>query len=172
MKVGVIMMALALALVIAAAVVSATLRSEPERVVAAEVAKKSPGQAPRYSSGKEGRATKKSSSQKESPPYPTGVEESLGYGSTSSGEPVRQRKEDAKNPQALLQQEEAEPPNSQSPMPQLESQQTPSEASSGPQPQPQQHQPHSEEQPLPAGEQRDWPKPTQGELKSAKGERH
>ena len=34
MKVGVIMMALALALVIAAAVVSVTLGSEPERVVA------------------------------------------------------------------------------------------------------------------------------------------
>ena len=47
MKVGVIMMALALALVIAAVVVSATLGSEPERVVAAEVATKSPGEAQR-----------------------------------------------------------------------------------------------------------------------------
>jgi hypothetical protein len=47
-KVGVIMMALALALVIGAVVVSATLRSEPERVVAAEVAAKSPGEAPRH----------------------------------------------------------------------------------------------------------------------------
>ena len=76
-KVGVIM--IALALVIAAAVVSATLRSHPERVVTAEVATKSPGEAPRYASGKEGSATKRSSSQKESPRYPSG-EESLGYG--------------------------------------------------------------------------------------------
>ena len=108
MKVGVIMMALALALLIAAVVVSATLRSEPERVVAAEVAAKSPGEAPRNSSGEEGSATKKSSSEKESPRYPSG-EESLGYGSSSSGGSVGQRKEEAKEPQAVLQQEEAKP---------------------------------------------------------------
>jgi hypothetical protein len=59
MKVGVIMMALALALLIAAMVVSVALRSEPERVVAAEVATKSPGQAPRYSSGHEGSAPRR-----------------------------------------------------------------------------------------------------------------
>ena len=53
---GLIMMALALA--IATALVSATLRSEPERLVAAEVATKSPGAAPRHSSGEEGSATK------------------------------------------------------------------------------------------------------------------
>jgi hypothetical protein len=58
---------MALALLIAAGVVRATLRSEPERVVAAEVAKKSPGEAPRDSSGEEGSATKKSSSQKDPP---------------------------------------------------------------------------------------------------------
>jgi hypothetical protein len=58
LKVGLIMMALALALVIGAVVVSATVRSEPERVVAAEVATKSPGEAHRYSSGDEGSATK------------------------------------------------------------------------------------------------------------------
>ena len=72
MRVGVIMMALALALVIAAAVVSVALRSEPERLVAAEVAAKSPGEAPRYSSGEEVSATKKSSSEKESSHYPSG----------------------------------------------------------------------------------------------------
>jgi len=48
-KVGVIMMVLAF--VIAAVVVSVGLRSEPERVVLTEVATKSPGEAPRYSSG-------------------------------------------------------------------------------------------------------------------------
>jgi sortase A len=171
LKVGLIMMVLALALMIGAVVVSATLRSEPERVVAAEVATKSPGEAPRNSSGEERNATKKSSSQKESPRYPSG-EESLGYGSSSSpGGTVRQRKEDAKQPQALLQQE-AEPPNSQSPIPQPASQQTPSEVPSEPQPQPQQHQPHQQEQPLPAAERRGWPEPSQRELRSAEGERH
>ena len=62
LKVGVIMIALALALVIAAVVVSATVGSEPRRVVPAEVATKSPGEAPSYASGKEGSVTKRSSS--------------------------------------------------------------------------------------------------------------
>jgi sortase A len=157
LKMGVIMMVLAL--VIAAVVVSVTLGSEPERMVAAEVATKSPGEAPRYSSGKEGSATKNSSSQKDSSRYP-------------SGGPVVQRKEDAKEPQAVLQQED-EAPNSQSPMPQPAGKQTPSEAPSGPEPQSQQHQPHSQEQPLlPGYEHRGWAEPTQGELKSANAERH
>ena len=103
MEVGVIMMALALALLIAAAVVSVSLRSEPERVVASEVATKSPGEAQGYSSGEEGRATKNSSSGKDSPPYPSGKqEEPLRYGSSPSGEPVEQRKEEVREPPALL----------------------------------------------------------------------
>jgi sortase A len=160
LKVGVIMMALAIALVIGALIVSATLRSEPERVVAAEVATKSPGEAPRYSSGQEGNATKKSSSQKESRRYPSG-EESLG-----------QHKEEAKEPQPVLQQD-AEPPNSQSAMPQPAGGQTTSEAPSEPQPQTQQHQTQQQEQPLlPGSERRGWPKPTQGELRNANAARH
>jgi sortase A len=172
LKVGLIMMALVLAFVVAAMVVSVTLRSEPERVVAAEVATNSPGEAPRNSSGEEGSSTKKSSSQKESPRY-LSRDEPLGYGSSSStGGPVGQNKEEAKEPQAVLQQED-EAPKSQSEMPQQGGQQTPSEAPSGPEPQLQQHQPHSQEQPLlPGSEHRGWQKPTQGELKSAKGERH
>jgi sortase A len=161
MKVGLIMMALALALVIGAVVVSATVRSEPERMVAAEIATKSPGEAPRYASGKEGSATKKSSSQKQSSRYPS--EELLGYGSSSSGGSVGQRKEDAKEPKPVLQQE-AQAPNSQSEMPQPASQQTPSEVPSEPQHQPQ-------EQPLPAAERRGWPEPSQGEIESANQER-
>ena len=180
LKVGVIMMALALALLIAAAVVSATLHNEPERLVAAEVATKSPGEAQRYSSGEEGSATKKSSSEMKSPPYPSGKVESMGYGSSSSGGPVEQRNvEDARESQATVQQE-VQPPNSQSPMPQLAGNQTPSEAPSAPsqapsepQPQPQQqHQTQPEEQPLPGSEKRDWPKPTQGELERANQGRH
>jgi hypothetical protein len=103
LKVGLIMMALALALLIAAMVVSATLGSHPERVVTAEVATKSPGEAPRYSSGEEVSATNKSSSQKESLRYPSGEEESLGYGLSSSGESVGQQEEQAKEPQTVLQ---------------------------------------------------------------------
>ncbi len=166
MKVGLIMMALALALVIGAVVVSATVRSEPERVVAAEVATKAPGEAPRYSSGKEGSETKKSSSEKESPRSSSGEEQSLGFGSSSSGGPMGQREEDAKEPQAVLQQED-ERSNSQSATPQPASQRTPSGASYGPQPQP-----HQQEQPLPGAEQRDWPTPTQGELRNANAARH
>src|SRR5215207_1266204 len=161
---------MALALLIAAVVVSVALGSEPERMVAAEVATKSPGEAPRYSSEEEGSADKKSSSQKESPRYSSG-EQSLRHGSSSStGRPVGHRKEEAKEPQAVLQQE-AEPPISQSPMPQPAGQQTPSEVPSEPQPQPQQHQPRQQEQPLPGSEERGWQKPTQGELKSANQER-
>ncbi len=200
------MTALALVLVIAIAVVSATLRSEPERVVAAEVARMSPGEAPPNSSDEEGSATKKYSSEKDSPLYPSGKQEkgSLRYGSSSSSfneESVEQRKEEAKEPQAVPQQEEAEPQNSESSMPQPGSQQTSPEAPSGPQPQPykhqpkpleqplpgaeqgeapsgpqsqpqQQHQPHQQEQPLPGSEQRGWLKPSQQELKSANQERH
>jgi sortase A len=171
MKVGLIMMALALALVIGAVVVSATVRSEPERVVAAEVAAKSPGEAPHTSSGEQGSAAKKSSSEKESPRYPTGKQESLGHGSSSSGGSVGQRKEEAREPQPVLQQE-AKPPKSQSPMPQPAGQQTSPEAPSEPQSRPQQHQTQPQEQPLPGAEQRGWQKPTRGELKSANQERH
>jgi sortase A len=166
MKVGLIMMALALALVITGMVVSATLRSEPERVVAAEVAAKSPGEAPRKSSGEEGSATKNSSSEKESPHSSSGEEQSLGFGSSSSGGPMGQGEEDAKEPQAVLQQED-ERSNSQSATPQPAGGQTPSGASYGPQPQP-----YQQKQPLPGAEQRGWPKPTQGELRNANAARH
>jgi sortase A len=175
MKVGVILMALALALLIAAAVVSVALRSDPERLVAEEVATNSPGEASRYSSGQEGSAAKNSSSEKEVSRSSSGEQEekvSLRYGSSSSsGGPLEQPKEETKEPQAVLQQE-AGPPNSQSPMPQLAGQQTSREAPSGPQSQPQQHQPQQEEPPLPGAEQSGWPEPTQEELKSAKGDRH
>ena len=168
MKVGVIMMALALALLIAA-VVSVALRSELGQLGAAEVAAKSLGEAPRYSSGEERRATMQSSSEKESPRYDARGQ-SLGYDSSSGGS-VEQRKGDAKEPQAVLQQD-ADPPNSQSPTPQPASQQAPSEMPSKPQSQPQQHQSQPQEQPLPAAEQRRWSEPTQGELRSANRPRH
>jgi len=174
MKVGVIMIALAIALLIAAVVVTVTLGSEPERMVSAEVATKSPGEAQRYSSGEEESAPKKPSSEKKSPRYPSGKVESMGYGSSSSsGGPVEQRKEeDAKEPQAVVQQE-AQTQKSQPASPQPAGQLTPSEAPSGPEPQSQQHQTQQQEQPLlPGSEQRGWPEPSQGELKSANRPRH
>jgi sortase A len=173
LKIGVIMMALALALVIAA-VVSVTLGSEPERVAPAEVAAMSPGEAPRTSSGEEVSVTEKSSGEKKSSHYPSREKESPGYGSPSSGEePVVQRKEETKEPQAKLQQDEAQSPKSRSEMSQLGSPQTSPEAASGPQPRPYKHQPHQQEQPLLSGsEGRDWPKPSRGELTRANAERH
>jgi sortase A len=164
LKVGLIIMALALALLIAAVVVRATLGSHPERVLTAEVATKSPGEAPRYASGEEVSATNKSTSQKESLRYPSGEEESLGYGSSSSGESVGQQEEQSKEPQTVLQQE-AQTPNSQSAMPQPAGQQTTSEVPSEPEPQ-------SLEQPLPSAQGGGWTEPTQGELERANRARH
>jgi len=146
MKLGMIMMALALALVIAAVVVRVTVGSEPGRV-AAGVARKAVREAPRNTSEKQ--------------------EESLRNGSPSlPDEPVRQRKEDAKEPVAAA--FEPERSNSRSELPQPASQQTPSE----PEFQPQQHQTQPQEEPLPAAEVRGWAKPTQEELNSANQERH
>jgi sortase A len=188
LKVGVI--AMTLAVVIAAVVVRVTLGSEPERVVSAEAATKFPGETPQYSFGEEGSASKNSTSEKESPRYASGEEnvlrygsyssfgeqeeESLRYGSYSSScESVRQRKEEAnEEPQALLQQEEAQTPKSQSPMPEPAGQQAPSEAGSEQQPQPHKHQPRQLEQPLAGSEARGWSEPAQGELKRAKAQRH
>jgi sortase A len=146
MKVGVIMMSLALALVIAAVVVSATVGSEARRV-AAEVARKSVREAPRVFSGKQ--------------------EESLRHGPPSPpDEREGQRKEDAKEPVAAT--FEPERSNSLSEMPQPASQQTPSE----PELRPQQHQTQPQEKPLPAAEETDWAKPTQKERQTANAARH
>jgi sortase A len=146
MKVGVIMMALALALVIGAVVVRVTVGSEPGRV-AAEIATKSVREAPRNPSGKQ--------------------EESLRHGSPSPpDEPVKQRKVDAKETVAAAL--EPERSNSRSEMPQPASQLTPSE----PELRPQQHKTQPQEQLLPAAEDTGWPKPTQQERQNANQERH
>ena len=167
LRVGVHMMALAVALVITASVVSVALRSEPGRVIASEVATKPLGEPPRYSSGEEGSATKKSSSEKEPPRYPSREEESLGYGSSSSsGEPVGQREEEAKEEPQAVGKQDAEPPKSQSAMPQAAGQQTPSEAPSEPEPQPQQ------DQQLLPGAEANWPEPTQEEIQNANNPRY
>ena len=139
------MVALAFALVIGAIVVSVTLGSEAGRV-ATDIANKSVREAQRDASGKQ--------------------EESLGYGSSSSAEPMRQRKEDAKEPVAAA--SEPERSYSRSEMPQPAGQETPSE----PELRPQRHQTQAQEQPLPAAEDAGWPEPTQEELQGANQERH
>jgi sortase A len=144
-KVGLIMVALAFALVIGAIVVSVTLGSEAGRV-ATDIAKKSVREAQRDASGKQ--------------------EESLGYGSSSSAEPMRQRKNDAKEPVAAA--SEPERSYSRSEMPQPAGQETPSELEL----RPQRHQTQAQEQPLPAAEDAGWPAPTQEELQGANQERH
>ena len=144
-KVGLIMVALAFALVIGAIVVSVTLGSEAGRV-ATDIAKKSVREAQRDASGKQ--------------------EESLGCGSSSSAEPMRQRKEDAKEPVAAA--SEPERSYSRSEMPQPAGQETPSELEL----RPQRHQTQAQEQPLPAAEDAGWPAPTQEELQGANQERH
>ena len=147
LKVGVILMALALALVIAAVVVRVTVGSERGRVIPAEVARKSVREAPSHSSGK--------------------PEESPRYGTPSpSGEPVRQSKEDTKEPVAAASGPERS--NSGTEMPRSASQQTSSE----PELRPQRHQAPQQEKPLPGAEQRGWAEPTQEELESANAARH
>jgi sortase A len=146
MKVGLIMMALALALVIAAVVVRVTVGSESGRV-AAEIARKALREAPRNSSGMQ--------------------EESLRYGSPSPPDkPVRQHKEDTKEPVAAAIEPERSNPRSE--MPQSASQQTPSETEL----QPQEHQTQPQERPLPAAEETDWAEPTREELHRANAARH
>jgi sortase A len=144
-KVGLIMVALALALVIGAIVVSVTLGSEAGRV-ATDIAKTSVREAQRDTSGKQ--------------------EESLVYGSSSSAEPMRQRKDDAKEPVAAA--SEPERSYSRSEMSQPAGQETPSELEL----RPQRHQTQAQEQPLPAAEDAGWPEPTQEELQGANQERH
>ena len=144
LRVGVVMMALALALVIAAVVVSVALRDDPERVVASEVAAKSSQKEPqRYSSTEEEPAQQH-------------------YGNDSSSYRVAAQREE---PQAVGKQE-AEPPKSQSAKPQPAGQQTPAEVPSEPESQPQ-----PEERLLP-GAEANWPKPTQAEIQSANNPRH
>ena len=180
LKVGVALMALALALVIVAVVVSVALRSEPEGVVAAEVARKSLSEPPRrYPSGEEGSASRKSSSENEPQRYTSGEEEPPGYGSSSSGGPVGQQEAEAKEPQPVAAASKPELPEPQSAMPQPEVRRTPSQAQSEPEPGPRQHQPQSEEvqsqperQVLPGAEGTGWVEPTPQEIEEANDPRH
>ncbi len=143
LKVGVALMALALALVVAAVLASVVLRSEPEGVVAAEVATKSPDEPPRYSS-----------------------EESPGYGSSSSyGGPLGQQEGEAKGQQGAASPSSG-PEANPAPAPQARPDPAPgAESVSG-------SEAGSEGGVLPGAEGSDWAKPTPKEIEEANSPRH
>jgi sortase A len=158
LKVGVALMALAVALVIAAVVVSVVLRGEPERVVAAEVAATSSPEEPQ-----------RNSSEEALPQH----DDSSSYGA------AEQREEKVEEPQPVVQQEAEAPSEAPSslkskpdpiptpqPKPEPEPEPEPrAEPTREPEPQP-------EEQLLPGAEEDGWPEPTQEELQSANSPRH
>ena len=187
LKVGVILAALAVLVVICAAVAGFALRGETGR--AAEVATKllsepPPGESPRYSSGEEGSADKKSpsgdetqrysSGENEPPRYSSSGEGSSGQNSSSdSGGPVGQRRGEARETQRVAAASEAEgssdPRSAES---QSAGQRTPSGTSSGSGSQSPQNQARQEDRFLPAAEDDDWPHPTQREVRRANSPRH
>jgi sortase A len=142
LKVGVIMMALAVALTVVAVVASVVLRSEPEQVVAAEVSAKSSHEEPqRYS--------------EEEPPQQH--YEGSSYGAAAQ----REKSEEAVGKQ------EAGPSRKPNPTPTAQPKREPlPRAKSEPRPQP------HEEQRLPGVERSGWPAPTEEEVRRANGPRH
>ena len=154
LKVGVALMALAVGLVIAAVVVSVALRSEPERVAAADVAAKSLDHPQRYSSGEE-----------------LASEEELAQHDGSNGA-VEKGELEERQPVVQQEAEPLSPPNAgpesiSSPQPKSESESLPGPHSE------QEPQPGSQEQGLlPAAEDDDWPAPTPQEIEEANSPRH
>src|SRR5918994_4247740 len=149
LKVGVILMALALGVVICAVVVSVALRGGGGG--AAEVATKILGERPWHSFGAGGNAAEKSSSETEP----------LGY--SSSGERA-QRVAAASEAEGS-----SDPRSAES---QSAGQRTPSGTSSGSGSQSPQNQARQEDRFLPAAEDDDWPHPTQREVRRANSPRH
>ena len=149
LKVGVILMALALGVVICAVVVSVALRGGGGG--AAEVATKILGERPWHSFGAGGNAAEKSSSENEP----------LGY--SSSGERA-QRVAAASEAEGS-----SDPRSAES---QSAGQRTPSGTSSGSGSQSPQNQARQEDRFLPAAEDDDWPHPTQREVRRANSPRH
>jgi sortase A len=155
LRAGVIAMAVALVLVIAAVAAGVLLRGESGRVGAAEVGRKLLGELPGHSSGKEAVASKES---------PSEDEESLGNGSSSGDSDGLRggRTEGGKDLQTAGDASEAGGANARS----ATSPSTDEQATSGGQSSP------GEDQDLPAAEDDDWPAPTQGEIRRANSPRH
>jgi sortase A len=153
LKVGVIMTALALGVVICAVVVSVALRG---------------------SFGAEGNAAEKSSSEKEPPGYSSSEKGSLRQegSSSDSGGPAGRSEREAKGAQRVAAASEAEPSSSRSAISQHTGQRTASGAPSRPESPSRQNQARQEDRFLPAAEDDDWPQPTQREVRRANSARH
>jgi sortase A len=149
LKVGVILMTLALGVVICAVVVSVALRGEGGG--AAEVGTKFLGERSWHSFGAEGNAAEKSSSENEP----------LGYSSSGEG---------AQRVAAASEAEGSSDPRSAEP--QSAGQRTASGRSSGSGSQSPQNHARQEDRFLPAAEEADWPQPTQREVRRANSPRH
>ena len=192
LKVGVILMALALALVIGAVVIGVGLRSETGQA-AAEVAKKALGEAPWAFFGGEGNAAEKSSGEGETRRLTSSGEDGSpgNVSSSRSGGSVGQGKGKAKETQGMG---ASEPSSSRSAVVQQSGQRTGSQSrgdgaesedqtlqagrrtgsatSSEPEPGSRQNQAHPGGQLLPAPEGNDWPRPTPQEIQQANSPRH
>src|SRR5215210_2209249 len=175
LKVGVIMTALALGVVICA-VVGVALRDEPGR--AAEVATKllsepPPGELLRYSSGEEGSTDKKSPSGDEAQRYSFPEEGSPGQGSSSdSGGPVGQRKGEARETQRVAAPSEAESSDSRSAARRPADRQTRSGTLSEPETRSRQDQVEPEDQLRPAGQRTSPEAPSGPESQSRQNQSH
>src|SRR5829696_397732 len=191
LKVGVVIAALALVLVVCAVVVNVVLRTEPGRA-ATEVARNALGEAPWNYFGAEGIAAEKSSNEDETRRLSSSGEVgSPSQGSSGSGGSVGEAGGGSGEAQRTG---ASEPSNSRSGVSQPAGQRTGSEAqgdragsgdqvlaagqrtASGTSSESGsgslQNQDNSGDQVLPAGESDDWPKPTQQEIQEANSPRH
>jgi sortase A len=191
LKVGVVMAALALVLVVCAVVVNVVLRTEPGRA-ATEVARNALGEAPWNFFGAEGIAAEKSSNEDETRRLSSSGESgSPSQGSSGSGGSVGEAGGGSGEAQRTG---ASEPSNSRSGVSQPAGQRTGSEAqgdragsgdqvlaagqrtASGTSSESGsgslQNQDNSGGQLLPAGESDDWPRPTQQEIQEANSPRH
>ena len=199
LKVGVVMAALALVLVVCAVVVSLTLRTEPGRA-ATEVARNAFGQAPWNFFSAEGNAAEKSSGEGETRRLSSSGEVgSRSQGSSRSGGSVGQ--DEGESEEAQRKDAASEPSSSRSGVSRPPGAPAPSGATSDPELQPQQNQTHPRDQLpagqrtasgtfsepgspsqqnqadsgdrfLPAAEADDWPRPTPQEIREANSPRH
>jgi sortase A len=152
LKVGVILMALALGVVICAVVVSVALRG---------------------SFSVEGNAAEKSSSEKEPPGYSSSEKGSLRQGSSSdSGGPAGRSEREARETQRVAAASKVEPSSSRSAARRPADRQTRSGTLSEPETQSPQTQARQEDGFLPAAEDDDWPQPTEREVRRANSARH
>ena len=179
LKVGVILMVLALGVVICAVVVSVALRGEGGG--AAEVPTKLLGERPWHSFGAGGNAAEKSSSENEPLGYSSSGERAQRVAAASEAEgssdprSAPRRPADGQTRSGTLSEPETRSPQDRAePEDQLRpaGQRTPSGAPSRPESQSRGDQTNQGDRFLPAAEDDDWPQPTQREVRRANSARH